>query len=422
MKQRTTQKPIFPGSVVILLLLSAFSHAQTQSSGHTPDLRQFIRDQDSSGTAYSLRLAIPDKVDRPDPRETLRKLLNLGTFDVLETYRESSLADSIGIHRYRRLYRGIPVEHGHYVALTVKGKVRSVHAEHASLADVVTLPGLTETQALTQALEQLGSELFAWEATSLLAQRRELSTSMRSRLDQIAVEEFPSGELVIVRDFSTESGAYDLAYRFEVESVIPRFKDRVYVNAHDGHIMLRDPLIKHGTGETRYAGTRSFPTSLYSTMGADTFQLKGIETVSGVMCETRNVNGFGGLPLSVAAVYALSTPILDGDQPDPCPTDGTTTVAETGDDNWLKNEHYRARFEMLTPPDVSCCTTYTPHPGTCNEIQNDDTALDAQWGASIVARYWKSRHGWNSFDNNGADIISFVHYGDAYNNAFWNGT
>lgn len=36
--------------------------------------------------------------------------------------------------------------------------------------------------------------------------------------------------------------------------------------------------------------------------------------------------------------------------------------------------------------------------------------------------YWKTEHGRNSFDGNGATIKSYVHYNRAYDNAFWNGS
>ncbi|MDX1476597.1 MAG: M4 family metallopeptidase [Saprospiraceae bacterium] len=374
------------------------------------------------GTAMHVAPGADEDIPHRDSKAALRGIFELRAPDELSILRHAVLNDSLRVDRYQRAFHGIPVEHGHYVVLSVNGRVRSMYAEHYILDDIDIQPRLSEEEALAFALVQIDADMYAWQATHALARHPGLEDGMRERLQKIAGEEYPSGRLVIVRDFNEDSVRCDLAWRFEIEGVIPLFRDRVYINAHDGRVMLRDPQIKHGTGETRYAGVRTFPTSLFNSMGVDTFQLRGVDPVSGVLCETRNVNGFGGLPLSLAAVYALSTPILDGDQPDPCLTDGAATVAETGDDNWLQVEHRKALFDTLPPPDISCCTTYTPHPGTCNEIQNDDIALDAQWGASIVARYWKSRHGWNSFDNQGADIISFVHYGDAYNNAFWNGT
>ncbi len=49
-------------------------------------------------------------------------------------------------------------------------------------------------------------------------------------------------------------------------------------------------------------------------------------------------------------------------------------------------------------------------------------AVDAHYNSEKVYDYYLSEHGRNSLDDNGMPIQSVVHYGDNYNNAFWNGT
>ncbi|HYC27224.1 MAG TPA: M4 family metallopeptidase, partial [Chitinophagaceae bacterium] len=53
---------------------------------------------------------------------------------------------------------------------------------------------------------------------------------------------------------------------------------------------------------------------------------------------------------------------------------------------------------------------------------NDDMAIDAHWGAEMVYDYWFQRHSRLSFDNRNSAIKSYIHYGPAYDNAFWNGS
>ncbi|GAB4184150.1 MAG: hypothetical protein Kow00108_21700 [Calditrichia bacterium] len=48
--------------------------------------------------------------------------------------------------------------------------------------------------------------------------------------------------------------------------------------------------------------------------------------------------------------------------------------------------------------------------------------VSAHYYASIVYDYYYNNHGRNSYDGNGADIISTTHYGSNYNNAYWNGS
>ncbi|TGU90758.1 peptidase M4 family protein, partial [Mesorhizobium sp. M00.F.Ca.ET.186.01.1.1] len=52
----------------------------------------------------------------------------------------------------------------------------------------------------------------------------------------------------------------------------------------------------------------------------------------------------------------------------------------------------------------------------------DGAAVDAHAYAQQVYDYYKNVHNRNSYDNKGALIRSTVHYGNNYNNAFWNGS
>lgn len=56
------------------------------------------------------------------------------------------------------------------------------------------------------------------------------------------------------------------------------------------------------------------------------------------------------------------------------------------------------------------------------ESSSQRAEVSAHYYAGKVYDYYYSTHGRNSYDGNGADIISSVHYGDNYNNAFWNGS
>jgi bacillolysin len=56
---------------------------------------------------------------------------------------------------------------------------------------------------------------------------------------------------------------------------------------------------------------------------------------------------------------------------------------------------------------------------------NDDfdrPAVDAHFNSEKVYEYYLNEHGRNSLDDEGMPIQSVVHYGNNYNNAFWNGT
>ncbi|MGF2618048.1 peptidase M4 family protein [Rossellomorea vietnamensis] len=52
----------------------------------------------------------------------------------------------------------------------------------------------------------------------------------------------------------------------------------------------------------------------------------------------------------------------------------------------------------------------------------DRAAVDAHYNSEQVYEYYLHEHDRNSLDDNGMPIQSVVHYGENYNNAFWNGT
>ncbi|SES73101.1 bacillolysin [Salinibacillus kushneri] len=51
----------------------------------------------------------------------------------------------------------------------------------------------------------------------------------------------------------------------------------------------------------------------------------------------------------------------------------------------------------------------------------ESPAVDAHYNSEKVYDYYLNEHGRNSLDDNGMPIISYVHFGEDYNNAFWNG-
>ncbi len=69
---------------------------------------------------------------------------------------------------------------------------------------------------------------------------------------------------------------------------------------------------------------------------------------------------------------------------------------------------------MFTDPDD------TWGDGTASNRQT--AGVDAHYGAQLTWDYYKNVHGRNGIFNNGQGARSRVHYGNAYVNAFWDGT
>jgi len=363
------------------------------------------------GTPNSIQLADNSVLSQASPNQCIATLFNL-QIDDIEELQSTQISEDIIIKRYQRSINGTKVIHGKYTVIIKNGSNASIHAEHYKASSLNMSAQLTEEQALQLALGQVESDLYAWEATANLLESTHLTPGQRLALEQIEGTEYPSAELVYVKDYTSKAHVLELAYLFMIESVSPEYRDKVYVSAHDGRVLLRDAQLKHGTGDSRYSGRKSFPTTEIT---IDTFELKGTEPISGIFCETRSLEGLGGTPLSTPGIIALSEAIRDGDETDdPCPADMGQVEGEIADDNWNKDEHRKVQFT-----DPFCCPVYVA--GECSEVKNDDIGLDAQWGASIVARYWKEIHNRNGYDDNGANLLSFVHHGEGYENATWNG-
>ncbi|MEL7021132.1 MAG: M4 family metallopeptidase, partial [Bacteroidota bacterium] len=110
--------------------------------------------------------------------------------------------------------------------------------------------------------------------------------------------------------------------------------------------------------------------------------------------ETYDVNGLGGAPLSVP-IYGQARSFTDPDNV----WDNMLGAASA--------EHVRGIQSRTNPAERQ---------------YDDDIAWDAHWGAGVVHDYWMDRHSRESYDGEGAPIRSYVHIGNAFDNAFWNGS
>lgn len=305
---------------------------------------------------------------------------------------------------------------------------------------------ITESQALQSAKAFIGATEYAWEQVDKLRRTEtdpgKLQVLNKYFNDFYPVAEM----VIVRNFFDPATKDLDLAFKFNIYAADPISRGYVYVNAHTGKIMFYDKIIKHvgpdlkktvqaptiipevqyvksmtpiaasGSNSktisffsvnsiltalpTRYAGTRmagtqlisgndpnsglpltsSHPTTETYVPGSPTHVL--IDDTRGGGFETYDLNGIGGLPISVP-VYPQGRSFTDVDNV------------------WTLAEHNR---------------------GGNNEAENDDLAFDAHWGAGVVYDYWNKVHGRKSFDNQDGTIQSFVHSGLAYDNAFWNGS
>lgn len=370
---------------------------------------------------------------KADALPLLKNYLNARAgIDELLPAKQTAMKDAVEVLQFQQYFKGIKVEHGSFKALVKNGDIQFFNgAWFTTPAETPVQPAITEAQALTAAKSAVGATKYAWEEAQEYLHAATDAKAIASLTKEME-EYLPKGELVIVKDFSqTGNIRMRLAYKFNIYASIPLSREWVYVDALNGKILLIDHILKHvgdpksttppppsvgTTVHTRYAGTQTINVkqitgtpvvnpaldpnsgltmvSSHPTTGSDIGYIAGSNTyvlmddTKGAGIETYDMNTVGGLPVSLpAAVYSQSKSFTDVDN------------------NWDSTEHARG----------------TAYDGS-NEIENDDIAWDAHWGAGVVYDYWLQKHNRLSFDNNNSKIKSYIHYGPAYDNAFWNGS
>ncbi len=376
----------------------------------------------------------------------------------------TELNNGLKVEKFKFYFAGVPVEHSAYMVVSRNGKILSVNAESYAFDDNFSVqPSLSEENALQKAFDFIRATKYAWDALEEDKTKFADNPAFMKKLEELRQEYFPRGELVIAKDVYGD-GKAKLAWKFNIYAVEPLGRYNIYIDAISGRLLLRDMIIKHidkpvadtskristsldyfnsqkleqrpekitasevGIAHTRYAGIRNIYTTRLSVpllgmpdpnnasvqlsySGVDpripillpeqVFILKDDTRGNGI--ETYDMNAVGGAPVSLPAVHSLSLAFTDRN-------------VLAGSENVWRNETAGGTNE-----DHMRGATSNGSIGA-DEALNDDYALDAHWGAEIVYDYWKNVHGRFSFDNRNSAIKSYVHYGPAYDNAFWNGT
>ncbi len=268
---------------------------------------------------------------------------------------------------FQQYYKGIKVEFGVIITHSLNDEVFLINGEVYNAASVNSNPFITNIEALNKIIESKPGAIYLWDAPQ----------------DALAMNySKPSGELLFLPNIKT--GNVNLAYKFDIYTTQPLAREEIYVDAHNGTILYKNPIIKHaksvkneaqiaasvdGTANTKYSGSRTIKTTLDTTIGK--YILKD---------DTR-----GGGIQTFNSARTTSYP--------------TTNFTDL-DNNWTTAEF--------------------------NNTNKDIGALDAHWGAEMTYDFWKNIFNRNSYDDNGTMLKSYVHYRSNANtslvNAFWNGS
>jgi Zn-dependent metalloprotease len=226
-----------------------------------------------------------------------------------------------------------------------------------SVSNIVTL---TQGEALKFALREINAKEYKWQIPSE-------EEWIKETTGDPSASYFPSSSMVVISP-NADYDNLDLRYahKFDIYASKPLSREEIYVDAQTGEVLLRNSLMKEidtlGTAQTGFSGMKQITTDYYFAP-PNQFRLR----------ESDRGNGINTWNLQTKTNLSHRIDFVD-------------------DDNvWIDNTNL-------------------------NEF-----ATDAHWAAELTYDYFYLNFGRNSIDNNGFQLNNYVHYGEAYQNARWDG-
>ncbi|MFH1320906.1 MAG: PKD domain-containing protein, partial [Bacteroidota bacterium] len=287
---------------------------------------------------------------------------NIGFDEKFDLRQTNGFTDKLGYTHYRYLqyYNGYPIEAAVYIAHTKNGRVHSFNGKIFREIDIDPTPSIKENTALQKALGHIGADTYKWEI-------EEEENHLKLILNDPSATYFPKGELVLV----PQNGQFDnvdsyrLAYKFDIYAHSLLKRVYIYVDAVNGDVIFELNRICNtdvlGTAQTMYSGTRTITTD---SLSSSNYRLR----------ESGRGNGIITYDMNESTSYGSAVDFTDTDN------------------YWNTTANY------------------------------DDAAYDAHWGTEGTYDYYFYNFGRNSYDDAGAQLISYIHYDYAFSNAFWDGS
>ena len=358
--------------------------AQTKVSG-----AEIVRESSHSEIPSYIKFRPGKEVDFDNVVSWIKKNLRLNSKTELKLTNE--LEDQFGhVHyKFQQTLNGLPVQFAQWVVHTVNDQVYALNGMlHSNISS--SSPSLTEEQALEFALNHVNAEIYKWEipaeeahlkteqvvkcnsdGTCEIQGQKDLRNKIAARKLACAghanklASYYPEGNLLYAPKKGTyQAQSYRLVWKFNIYAHIPVSRSEIYVDALTGEIILENEIIHEadvsGTAETAYSGTRTIIADSFS----GGYRLR----------ESGRGNGINTFDMNENTTYGSAVDFTDSD-------------------NYWDNVN----------------------------AEQDEVATDAHWGAEMTYDYFLNEHNRNSIDGAGFTLNSYVHYDNAYANAFWDG-
>lgn len=363
---------------IVLFASVSFLALETNAQETDKNVKQKITDE--KGEPTLILFSEKSIYKTSDSQKVLKEQLGLkenSNFSKVKTE-----TDDLGFlhEKFQLFHKGLKVEFSTYSLHSKKSKLESMNGEFYQLEDINTNPGLTYEQALTKAISQIGAKEYLWEKP----------------LEAAAIDYTkPAGELVLLPMMdddksSKKNNDIRLVYKFDIYATNPVSRGDVYVDALTGEIVFYNATIKHlgeyshGNHNLAEKSDGRIEKSLFVAANAATrySSAQTIQTAlsgsSYILSDNTRGNGINTFNMKKGTSYTAAVNFTDVDN------------------NWTAAEF--------------------------DNTNKDNGALDAHWGAEKTYDYFSAKHARNSYDNAGAIIKSYVHFDNAYDNAYWNGS
>ena len=351
-------------TIITIVLLSPILFAQNILTGR--DAKKIIGNTELIRTNKFSEIPSYIKYEKGNQPSTIPYLnslsKNLKIQPDLNLVLISETQDELGFthYRYQQYHNNTPIEFTMWIVHSKNGKIVSQNGFIHKSIQVSKVPGISIQTSITKAIQFVNAKSYRWENA-----QEEAYIKVEQNNDKATFKPTPSLTLLPKgTDYSSDN--YLLAYKMNIYASEPLSLQTIYVDANSGEIINSIEKIHHadanGTAHTGYSGIRNLTTDSVS---ANLFRLR--ESGRGLGIET---------------------------------------------------------FDMKKGTDYNNAVDFTDTDNTWNNAnsQFDEYATDAHWGAEMTYDYFFSQHNRNSIDDQGFKLISYVHFDNAYNNAFWDGS
>ena len=272
----------------------------------------------------------------------------------------SKQTDHLGYthYRYQQIFNNIPVQHGYYAVHAIGNKIVSMNGLCFDKFSTTSAIKITEPDALKTALLNINAQKYKWQVEAE-------EILLKRQINDVKATYYPDGEMVYVFKNGKKEEELVLAYKFTVYAEEPLSKQDVFVDAHKGNVIKKENLLHEidvvGSAKTVYSGTQKITTDS-STNGyvlRESGRGKGIETYN----------------LKKGTSFSSAIDFVDNDN-----------IWDTAN------------------------------------VDLDQYALDAHWGAEATYDYYLQKHNRNSINDSGFKLVNMVHYGQNFVNAYWDGS